>query len=198
MKRVKKSATLSEHNRKKGPSAALLAKGRKARRALLESRLMAQEPNSPRALVARARIRARDYHTVFEDSGRELIKRTDKRANKHASRLVDLTVRALAMFDSVEMANRRFDDAELSDIKLDGRAQQTVKRSIEKLMDVALFSMVAREMIDDRTLRAMIVDLYTKSRFVRLGEPSNPAGNKGADNKQKILRDALQFAVDSF
>lgn len=158
---------------------------------------MAQEPNSPRALVARARIRARDYHNVFEDRGREIISRTDKRATKHANRLVDLTVRALAMFDSVEMANRRFDEAELSDIKLDGRAQQTVKRSIEKLMDVALFSMVAREMIDDRTLRAMIVDLYTKSRFVRLSEPSSPA-TKGTENKQKILRDALQFAVDSF
>lgn len=135
------------------------------------------------ALRARKR-RLRDIRLLHDDPGLPYIVRKDSVSKRYSKRYIDVTLRALAMIEAVDRANMTFEDASLPSIQLDGTAKAAVRRNVVLLTEIALFNLIAGELIDDKEFRERTIDLHLE-RKLRASGPTSP--KKEAMSERDVL-----------
>lgn len=120
-----------------------------------------------------------------DDPGLPMIVRKDSVSKRYAKKYTDLTLRALALVEAIDVANDGFDSAMLPSIQLDNAAKASVRRSVELLTDLAFTSLLATELIDDKGMREKFVDMYFERKLTaRTGTPNR---NDSSQNQRNAM-----------
>jgi hypothetical protein len=135
-------------------------------------------------VVIRRRIAAA---TMKDDPGTVVLDKAKRLSGKHARELRNLIIRSKGLVDSHLAVKRRFEIDGLEDMGLEPRARALISNAVNKISEILLFKMVAKELVNDKALCDEMVDLFLHQRFdamrapVKPNVPPNDAANAPVD-----------------